>query len=187
MKFSILTVFLCIILRVTGSCQNSEAVSSFNTEVKSQVGLGLAITSFSNNFTYYVSPHYSIRYRRHWFGATPFYGRLDAVATQQDIGVGLNYRLYPFKNLNTTMLYFPAGIHYNYKWRKRSQNQSLLYKVGFGLEAFLGKGFSLSLDANFGIGQTLTSKIEAAESGTFGSGNELNYYFIPVFRVSYQL
>lgn len=85
------------------------------------------------------------------------------------------------------MLYFPAGIHYNFKWTNRSQKQALLYKVGFGLEAFLGKGFSLSLDANFGIGQTLSSKISTGETASFGSQNDLNYYFIPVFRVSYQL
>ena len=179
----IFTFFVCAI----AYCQSSEKVIEFNTESKSQVGIGLAITSFSSNFTYFVSPHYAYRYHQHWFGITPFYGRLDALATQQDIGLGLDYRLYPFKNLNTTMLYFPIGVHYNYKWKKRSQNQYLVYKVGFGLEAFLGKGFSLSLDANFGIGHTLTSKTDAGETATFGSDNDINYYFIPVFRLSHQL
>ncbi len=159
----------------------------FNQQTSSQVGIGFAITSFSANFTYFVSPHYAFRYHRHWFGITPFYGRLDAIAKQQDIGVGIDYRLYPFKNLNNTMLYFPVGVHYNYKWTNSSKKTGMLYKAGFGLEAFLGKGFSLSLDANFGIGQTLSSKIQAAETATIKKTSDLNYYFVPVFRISYAL
>lgn len=182
-----LGLIFCVLLNNRCFAQSVVPDTVFNSETKSQVGIGFAISSFSSNFTYYVSPHYAFRYRRHWFGITPFYGRLDALAKQQDIGVGLDYRLYPFKNLNSTMLYFPVGLHYNYKWTNRSQKQALLYKVGFGVEAFLGKGFSLSLDANFGIGQTLSSKITSVETATFGSQNDLNYYFIPVFRVSYQL
>ncbi len=187
MRFSILTLLFCVVLRISGSCQDNETVSLFNLETKNQVGIGFAITGFNSNFTYFISPHYAFRYHRHWFGFTPFYGRLDALASQQDIGVGLDYRLFPFKNENTTLLYFPVGVHYNHKWSKRSQKTALLYKVGFGVNTFLGKGFSLSLDANFGIGQTLSSKLMSAESGSLGSSTALNYYFIPVFRISYNL
>ncbi len=187
MKITASTLLFLIILRVSGNCQENEDTAAFNSERTAQVGLGVAITSFSSNFTYFVSPHFAFRHQRHWFGFTPFYGRLDALRQQQDIGLGLDYRLYPFKNLNSTLLYFPVGAHYNYKWTNRSQKQALLYKVGFGLEAFLGKGFSLSLDANFGIGQTLSSNITNGESATFGSQSRLNYHFIPVFRISYKL
>lgn len=171
----------------SSTCQERDESAEFDLQSASQLGVGFAITSFSSNFTYFVSPSYSYRYRRHLFGITPFYGRLDALPGQHDIGVGLDYRLYPFKNMSNTMLYFPTGIHYNYKWTISSQKQSVLYKVGFGIEAFLGKGFSLSLDANFGIGQTVSSKISSGETASLGSQSDLNYYFIPVFRVSYQL
>ncbi|MFC2176130.1 hypothetical protein ACFLR1_04085, partial [Bacteroidota bacterium] len=106
---------------------------------------------------------------------------------QQDVGVGLDYRLYPFKNLSNTHLYFPVGVHYNYKWAKQSSKSAMLYKVGFGIEAFLGKGFSLSLDANFGLGHILATNNKSSETHTFNAANKLNYYFVPVIRISYQL
>lgn len=167
--------------------QVAEEGIPFNQQTEQRIGVGFAITGFNSNFTYFVSPHYSFRYHRHWFGFTPFYGRLDALATQQDIGVGIDYRLYPFKNLTSTLLYFPVGVHYNYKWTNRSQKTAMFYKAGFGVEAILGKRFSLSLDANFGIGQTLSSTVEATEASIFLSSNNLNFYFIPVIRISYGL
>ena len=168
--------------------QESEvSTTTFNQQTEHRVGIGFAIAGFNSNFSYFVSPHYSFRYHQHWFGFTPFYGRLDALARQQDVGLGVDYRLYPFKNQNATLLYFPVGVHYNYKWTNNSEKTALFYKVGFGVEALLGKHFALSLDANFGIGQTLSSRFEAAESTAFRSGNELNFYFIPVIRISYGL
>jgi len=167
--------------------QLGEAEIPFNQQTEQTLGVGFAITGFSSNFTYFVSPHYSFRYHRHWFGFTPFYGRLDALANQQDVGFGIDYRLYPFKNLSSTLLYFPVGVHYNYKWTNSSQKTIMFYKAGFGVEAILGKRFSLSLDANFAIGQTLSSKIEVTETSISHSGNNLNFYFIPVIRISYGL
>ena len=181
---SICSFFLCSNLVFA---QVGEEEIPFNQQVEHRIGLGFAITGFNSNFTYFVSPNYAFRYHRHWFGFTPFYGRLDAIASQQDIGVGLDYRLYPFKNLNSTLLYFPVGAHYNYKWSNRSQKTAMLYKVGFGVEALLKKRFSVSLDANFGIGQTLTSEIRSSEVSTFGSTNPINFYFLPTIRISYGL
>ena len=167
--------------------QVSDEETPFNQQLEHRVGVGFAITGFNSNFTYFVSPHYSFRYHRHWFGFTPFYGRLEPIAQQQDIGVGIDYRLYPFKNLNSTLLYFPIGAHYNYKWTNRSQKTTMLYKAGFGVEALLGKRFALSLDANFGVGQTLTSQVQQTESSSFGSSNPINFYFLPTIRLSYGL
>ena len=181
---SICSFLLCSNLAFS---QIAEEGIPFNQQTEQSIGLGFAITGFSTNFTYFVSPHYAFRYHRHWFGFTPFYGRLDALANQQDIGVGIDYRLYPFKNLGSTLLYFPVGVHYNYKWTNRSEQTALFYKAGFGVEAILGKRFSLSLDANFGIGQTLSSKIDIIEEVTFRSGTNLNFYFIPVIRITYGL
>jgi hypothetical protein len=166
--------------------ENSESVN-FSQQTEQTFGVGFAITGFSSNFSYFVSPHYSFRYHRHWFGFTPFYGRLDALANQQDIGIGIDYRLYPFKNLTSTLLYFPVGVHYNYKWTNKSEKSGLFYKAGFGVETLLGKQFSLSLDANFGIGQTLSSKVEVTETHIFRSTNQVNYYFLPVIRIGYLL
>jgi hypothetical protein len=181
------TLLLCSFLRVSAFPQDSQKEMSFNKTIESQLGVGFAIAGFNSNFTYFISPHYAFRYHRHWIGFTPFYGRLDAITTQQDIGVGLDYRLFPFKNENSTLLYFPVGVHYNYKWSKRSQISAVLYKIGFGVNTLLGRGFSLSLDANFGIGQTISSKVIGIESSSFGSSPSLNYYFVPVFRISYSL
>ena len=167
--------------------QVGEEEIPFNQQTEQTLGFGFAITGFSSNFTYFVSPHYSFRYHRHWFGFTPFYGRLDALAGQQDIGVGIDYRLYPFKNLTSTLLYFPVGVHYNYKWTNKSEKSGLFYKAGFGVEAILGKRFSLALDANFGIGQTLSSKTEVTETSIPSPSNNLSFYFIPVIRISYSL
>ena len=159
----------------------------FNQQTEHRVGLGFAITGFNSNFTYFVSPHYSFRYHRHWFGFTPFYGRLDAFAQQQDIGAGIDYRLYPFKNESGTLLYFPVGAHYNYKWTDRSERSAVIYQVGFGVDALIGKNFAISIDANFGVGQTLSSKIQMAETSTFGSPDDINFYFLPTIRISYGL
>lgn len=178
-------LLLCI--QTDGFGQVAEEETPFNQQLEHRVGLGFAITGFSSNFTYFVSPHYSFRYHRHWFGFTPFYGRLDANAKQQDVGIGIDYRLYPFKNLNSTLLYFPIGVHYNHKWTGKSEKTAMFYKAGFGVEALLGKRFALSLDANFAVGQTLSSKIRTAERGSVGSANNLNYYFLPVIRISYRL
>jgi len=184
-----LLIFITVLLSSThcmGQTKSAED-TPFNDQIEHKLGLGFAITGFNSNFTYFVSPHYSFRYHRHWFGFTPFYGRLDALPKHQDIGVGIDYRLYPFKNQNATLLYFPVGVHYNYKWTDSSQKTAMLYQAGFGVEALLGKRFAISLDANFGVSQTLTSIIAASESATFRSGNALNFYFIPVIRVSYGL
>jgi len=185
MRCSIIWIFSLILISNLAFSQVQETEIPFNKQAKSQVGIGFAVTSFGANFGYFVSPHYALRYHRHWFALTPFYGRLEAVLGQQDIGVGIDYRFYPFKNLSNTFLYFPVGVHYNYNWTDRSNRKSLFYKFGFGLEAFLGKKASLSLDANFGIGQVLSSKIVSGETSGFGKANFLNFYFIPVIRISY--
>lgn len=184
-----LLIWICSLLMVShlAFAQGETEEIPFNQQVEHRVGVGFAITGFNSNFTYFVAPHYSFRYHRHWFGFTPFYGRLEALAQQQDIGLGLDYRLYPFKNLNATLLYFPVGVHYNYKWTNNSQKTAMIYKAGFGVEAILGKRFALSLDANFGVGQTLTSKVKQTETSAFGSSNQINFYFLPTIRLSYGL
>lgn len=187
MRFSLIWICSLLLVSQLTFAQSEIEEIPFNQQKEHRIGVGFAITGFNSNFTYFVSPHYSFRYHRHWFGFTPFYGRLDALAQQQDIGVGIDYRLYPFKNLNSTLLYFPVGVHYNYKWTDSSQKTAMFYKAGFGVEALLGKRFAISVDANFGVGQTLTSKIEASESAIFRSGNNLNFYFLPSIRLSYDL
>lgn len=177
----------CICLTSNSFGQTEPDTSRFNKQVEHSLGVGFAITGFNSNFTYFVSPHYSFRYHRHWFGFTPFYGRLEAITQQQDIGVGIDYRLYPFKNLNATLLYFPVGAHYNYKWTNNSQKSAMLYKIGFGVEALLGKRFALSLDANFGVGQTLGSELRQTETSTFVSSNPIGFYFLPTIRLSFGL
>jgi hypothetical protein len=106
---------------------------------------------------------------------------------QKDVGIGFDYRFYPFKNLNKNRFYFPIGVHYTYTWTARSERSGMFYTAGFGTEADLGKHFLLSLDANFGIGQILSAKINTSETATFGSANPLNFYFLPVIRIAYGL
>ena len=180
-------IFFSMLLSSVVFGQTDDDSVPFNMQKQHQVGIGFASTGFSSNFSYFASPHYAFRYHRHWFGFTPFYGRLDGLAQQQDVGVGVDYRLYPFKNLSTTLLYFPVGVHYNYKWTDRSERTAMYYKAGFGVETILGKRFSISLDANVGLGQTLSSKVEVSESAAFRSVSSLTFYFIPVIRISYGL
>ena len=162
-------------------------VPLFNSTKDHQVGVGFAITSFSSNFTYFVSPYYAFRIKRHWIAATPFYGRLDALSTQQDIAVGFDYRFYPFRNLSRNRYYIPAGVHYTYTWTKNSNRSGLFYTLGAGSEADLGKNFILSLDANFGIGQILNSNITSSERRSFGLRNRVDFYFLPTIRIAYRL
>ncbi|MCB9185684.1 MAG: hypothetical protein H6601_02945 [Flavobacteriales bacterium] len=184
-----LLIWICSLLLVSQLtfAQSETEEIPFNQQKEHRIGVGFAITGFNSNFTYFVSPHYSFRYHRHWFGFTPFYGRLDALPKQQDIAIGMDYRLYPFKNLNSTLLYFPVGTHYNYKWTDRSQKNAMFYKLGFGVEALLRKHFALSLDASFGVGHVLTSEVQQTESSSFGSANPINFYFLPTIRLSYGL
>lgn len=187
MRCWIISICSVLLFSKVAFTQVAEEEVPFNQQTEHRLGAGFAITGFNSNFTYFVSPHYSFRYHRHWFGFTPLYGRLDALARQQDVGIGIDYRLYPFKNLNSTLLYFPVGVYYNYKWTNSSQKTAMLYKIGFGAEALLGKRFALSIDANFGVGQTLSSQIETTETSSFGSPSELNFYFLPTIRISYGL
>lgn len=159
----------------------------FNQQVEHRVGMGFATTGFQSNFTYFVSPHYSFRYHRHWVGFAPFYGRLDALPRQHDIGIGLDYRLYPLKNRSSLLAYIPAGVHYNHKWIGSRERNAMFYKIGVGTETLLGKHFALSLDVCFAVGQLLSSEVHETESGSFGAGTPLNYYFLPTIRISYGL
>jgi len=160
---------------------------SFNQTGEHRVGVSFAATGFTGNFTYLVSPNYTLRYRRHSVGLSPFYGRLDALAKQQDAGVGIDYRLFPFRNLNSMLLYFPISAHYNYKWTDRSTAHGMLYRIGFGTEVLLGRWFALTVDACFGLGQTISSQVSATEVGRFGANSTLQYYFFPSFRLYYRL
>lgn len=187
MRFSLIWICSLLLVSQLTFAQSETEEIPFNQQVEHRVGVGFAITGFNSNFTYFVSPHYSFRYHRHWFGFTPFYGRLDALAQQQDIGVGIDYRLYPFKNQNATLLYFPVGAHYNYKWTNSSNKTAMLYKAGFGVEALLGKKFAISLDATVAVGQTLTSHSQKVEAATVHSGSPISFYFLPTIRVSYGL
>lgn len=187
MRFSLIWICNLLLVSQLTFAQSETEEIPFNQQVEHRVGVGFAITGFNSNFTYFISPHYSFRYHRHWFGFTPFYGRLDALSKQQDIGVGIDYRLYPFKNLNATLLYFPVGAHYNYKWTNSSNKTAMLYKAGFGVEALLGKKFAISLDANFALGQTLSSHTDHQENPIPYSSSNLQYYFMPVLRISYSV
>jgi hypothetical protein len=187
MRCSIIWTCSLLLISHLSLAQVQEEKVPFNQQTRHAVGVGFAITGFNSNFTYFVSPHYSFRYHRHWFGFTPFYGRLDALPKQHDIGIGIDYRLFPFKNLRSTLLYFPIGAHYNHKWTDQNEKSAMFYKAGFGVETLIGKHFSLSLDANFGMAQSLSSGVQQAETPSFGSSTPLSFYFLPTIRLSYGL
>jgi outer membrane protein W len=168
---------------------NSQVINetpSFNQQEDHQLGVAFAITGFSSNFTYYVSPFYAYHVKRHWIAATPFYGRLDALGDQHDIGLGMDYRFYPFKNLNRVRPYLPASLHYTYTIRKRVSRQGILYGIGAGTETELGRNFLLTVDATFSVGQPILIT-GATEGNTLGSTNQLNFYFLPRISLSYRL
>lgn len=187
MRFSLIWIFNLLLVSQLTFAQLETQEIPFNQQKEHRVGVGFAITGFTGSFTYLLSPSYTFRSRRHSFGLAPFYGRLDALADQHDVGVGIDYRLFPFRNLNSTLLYFPVSAHYNYKWTDRSIGHGMLYRVGFGTEVQLGKWFALAVDACFGVGQTIRSHVSANEVGQFGSGDRLQYHFFPSFRLYYRL
>ena len=168
-------------------CQEVTQVETFNKTANHQVGVGFAVTSFSSNFAYYVTPHYAYRLGRHQFSFSPFYGRLDAVPEQQNVGVGFEYRIYPFKNLGRVRYYSPLSVHYTYEWINSRRDHTFLYGLGAGAETDLGKNFGLSVDIRFGLGQTIDTNRNESENAVLGSDLGLNYYFLPTIRLSYNL
>jgi hypothetical protein len=190
MKFGYFCVILVLHLQLLSQCKAQETFTTtegptFNQRQDHQVGVGLAITSFSSSFTYFVSGYYAFHCKRHYVAFAPFYGRLDALAQLQDIGFGINYRVYPFKNLSKVRYYAPTGAHYTYTLYKGIRKHGMFYSVGVGSETDLGKHVLLSIDANFALGQTLTV-FGADQEAAFGSKDQLNYYFLPRIQLSYR-
>lgn len=167
--------------------QDKEEIPRFNETNNHQLGVGFAVTSFSSNFAYYVTPHYAYRHGRHQISFSPFYGRLDAVPEQQNIGVGFEYRIYPFKNLSKVSYYAPVSMHYTFEWFDSRRDHTLLYGLGAGSETDLGKNFGLSVDIRFALGQTIESNGNELDNAVLGSDLGLNYYFLPTIRLSYNL
>ena len=184
MKHVTWAAVLSISLVCAKSAIAQDSIPQFNKTDDHQIGLGFSITSFSSNFAYFVSPFYAYRHARHWIAFSPFYGRLDALPKQQNIGVGLEYRIYPFKNLSRIRYYAPAGIHYTYSWLGNRKKHSLFYTIGVGSDTDLGKHFRLSVDVKFGLGQNVSGS-KKAEEQVFGTSTQPDYYFLPTIRIGY--
>ena len=185
---STLSLLLVMILAQSVMGQEVSEESDYNTTKEHQVGVGFATTSFSGSFSYYVSPYYAFRTSRHTIAFNPFYGRLDPLPRQQDVGVGFEYRIYPFKNRNRIRYYVPVSIHYIYTWLNDRTKHGMFYTFGVGSDTDLGKHFLLSLDVKFGLGQTLQTSSQDLETLPFGNNNdELNFYFLPNIRLAYKL
>ena len=189
MKYVSLLFVVLINIQLTqlACCQEVTELESFNKTNNHQVGVGFAVTSFSSNFAYYVTPHYAYRHGRHQISFSPFYGRLDAVPEQQNVGVGFEYRIYPCKNLGKVRYYSPVSIHYTFEWFDSRRDHTLLYGLGAGSETDLGKKFGLSVDIRFALGQTIESNRNEPDNAVLGSDLGLKYYFLPTIRLSYNL
>lgn len=184
---SVLTVLVVLIMAQLAMGQEVFDEPYYNTTKEHQIGVGFATTSFSGSFSYYVSPYYAFRTSRHTIAFNPFYGRLDPLPRQQDVGVGFEYRIYPFKNLNRIRYYAPLSIHYIYTWLNDRTKHGMFYTLGVGSDTDLGKHFLLSLDVKFGLGQTLHTSSSGLETLPFDNDNELNFYFLPNIRLAYKL
>lgn len=186
MKHVIWAFISTILLVSVANALAQDSIPQFNQTRDHQIGVGFSITSFSSNFAYFVSPYYAYRNSRHWIAFSPFYGSLDALPKQQDVGVGLEYRVYPFKNLSRIRYYAPAGIHYTYSWLGNRTKHRLFYTIGVGSDTDLGKHFRLSLDVKFGVGQNVSGS-KKDEVQVFGVSTQPDYYFLPTIRIGYLL
>ena len=115
----------------------------------------------------------------------PFVGRLEEVNGQFDFGFGLNYRLYPAKNLRVTKMFIQAGADYVFQQNSSIKSQSLLFRLGPGVEVRPIEKFSVGVNIDLGLlnrvqNETITSEVDVPDGNTV-----LRFKILPFVRFSY--
>lgn len=178
-------ILALVLVAQTNVIAQVEEGQGFNQERKHGISLGFSITSFSKNLTYQVSPAYHFRAGRHEFMFNPFIGRLDAIDGQFDVGVGLNYRLFPFKNGSDIRLFMQTGADYVFQENKTRSVQSFLYRVGPGVEAGLSEKLKIGVNVDLGVLDEVNAESKDSELVSSNVTRDLQIVFLPFIWMTY--
>lgn len=160
--------------------------TAFNNQKEHGISLGFSITSFNANLTYQISPAYHYRMGRHQIMFNPFVGRLEEINGQFDFGFGLNYRLYPAKNLRITRMFIQAGADYVFQQNSTRKSQSLLYRLGSGVEVSPVDKLTVGINIDLGLLQRVqTSGNQNDEVQISNGGAGLTVKILPFVRIAY--
>lgn len=159
--------------------------TEFNQQRKHSISLGFSITSFSNDMTYMFTPAYHFRTGRHQFMLCLNAGRSEALQGQTDIGPGLRYRLYPFKNKRDIRLFAQAGADYLFQDNKVRSARSILYHVGPGVEADLTEKLSIGANVDIGIATEIKAHSKNTELISAGANRDPRLLLLPYIRLTY--
>ena len=179
-----LWVLVAICALGIGRAQEADS-TSFNDQREHSISLGFSITSFNANLTYQVSPAYHYRIGRHQIMVNPFVGRLEEIRGQFDFGLGLLYRIYPAKNLRQTKMFFQAGADYVFQQNSNFRAQSLLYRLGPGVEMRPIKRLSVGINIDVGLLQRVQNDVIDTEVDVPDGGADLRLKILPFVRLGY--
>lgn len=184
--FKVLTVVL--ILSISNVLAQDFDTVAFNNQNEHGASLGLSITSFNANLTYQISPAYHYRMGRHQIMFNPFFGRLEEINGQFDFGFGLNYRLYPAKNLRFTRIFTQAGADYVFQQNATGKSQSLLYRFGSGVEVSPIDKLTVGINIDLGLLQRINSTVNQNEEVQIPKGDAgLSLKILPFIRIAFIL
>lgn len=184
--FKVLTVVL--ILSISNVLAQDSDTVAFNNQKEHGVSLGLSITSFNANLTYQISPAYHYRMGRHQIMFNPFFGRLVEINGQFDFGFGLNYRLYPAKNLRITRMFIQASADYVFQQNATQKSQSLLYRFGPGVEVSPIDKLTVGINIDLGLLQRINSTVNQNEEVQIPKGDAgVSLKILPFIRIAFIL
>ena len=117
--------------------------------------------------------------------ANPFIGRLEEIKGQFDFGLGLLYRIYPAKNLRLTKMFIQAGADYVFQQNSNFRAQSLLYRVGPGVEVRPIDRLSVGVNIDLGLLQRVQNELTDTEIEVPDGGADVRLKILPFVRVAY--
>lgn len=182
---SVLVMTIILSFLASFSLAQEQDSTSFNDQREHGISLGFSITSFNANLTYQVSPAYHYRIGRHQVMVNPFIGRLEEIRGQFDFGLGLLYRIYPAKNLRHTKMFIQAGADYVFQQNSSFWAQSLLYKLGPGVEVRPIDRLSVGINIDVGLLQRLQNEVTDTEVEVPDGGVDLQVKILPFLRLAY--
>jgi hypothetical protein len=118
----------------------------------------------------------------------PFFGRLVEINGQFDFGFGLNYRLYPAKNLRITRMFIQASADYVFQQNATQKSQSLLYRFGPGVEVSPIDKLTVGINIDLGLLQRINSTVNQNEEVQIPKGDAgLSLKILPFIRIAFIL
>jgi hypothetical protein len=180
----VMTVFFMV--NSTSVIAQEADSTAFNDQKEHGISLGFSITSFNANLTYQISPAYYYRMGRHQIMFNPFVGRLEEINGQFDFGFGLNYRLYPAKNLRIIRMFIQAGADYVFQQNSTRKLQSILYRLGPGVEVSPVDKLTVGINIDLGLLQRVSSNVYQSSEVSIPEGDAgLRVKILPFVRIAY--